>query len=76
MISIAALLALAFVINLPLGWWRSRQRRLSASWFLALHASIPFLIATRFALDITFWVIPIEIAFAIVGQLTGARVAT
>ena len=74
MTSIGILLLLAFAINLPLGWWRRRQTRFSPPWFLAIHASIPFLVATRFALGLSLWMIPAEIAFAIVGQVTGARV--
>ena len=74
MASIGLLLLLAFAINLPLGWWRCRRRKFSPSWFVAIHASIPVLIATRFALGLSLWIIPAEIVSAIVGQLTGARV--
>ena len=74
MAAIGLLLLLAFAINLPLGWWRCRRQKFSPSWFLAIHASIPFLVATRFALGLSLWVIPAEIAFAVVGQFTGARV--
>ena len=74
MTAIGLLLLLAFAINLPLGWWRCRRQKFSPSWFLAIHASIPFLVATRFALGLSLWIIPIEIVFAVVGQLTGARV--
>ncbi len=76
MTSILILLLLAFAINLPLGWWRSGQRRFSPLWFLAIHASIPVLIATRFALGLPVWMIPAEIAFAVGGQVVGARVFT
>jgi hypothetical protein len=71
--SIGLLLLLAFTINLPLGWWRSRRQKFSPSWFLAIHASIPVLVATRFALGLSLWIIPAEIALAVVGQVTGAR---
>ena len=74
MASIGFLLLLAFAINLPLGWWRSRRQKFSPSWFLAIHASIPLLVATRFALGLSLWIIPIEIAAAVGGQVTGARV--
>jgi hypothetical protein len=75
-LAIGILLLLAFLVNLPLGWWRNRQARFSALWFLAIHASIPVLVATRFALGLSVWMIPVEIAFAIVGQVTGARLIT
>lgn len=74
MASIGLLLLLAFAINLPLGWWRRRLAKFSPSWFVAIHASIPFLVATRFALGLSLWIIPAEIVVAIVGQVAGARV--
>ncbi len=74
MASIGLLLLLAFAINLPLGWWRCRRQKFSPSWFLAIHASIPLLVATRFALGLSLWIIPIEIAAAVMGQVSGARV--
>jgi len=74
--SISALLVLAFLMNLPLGWWRRGRRRFSPSWFAAIHASIPLLIATRFALGISYWVVPLEVALAAAGQVLGARLVT
>jgi hypothetical protein len=74
--SIGVLLVLAFGVNLPLGWQRGRQRKFSPSWFVAIHASIPFLIATRFALGVPFWVVPLEFVLILGGQVTGARLIT
>ena len=70
---IGLLLALAFGANLPLGWWRRYQRRFSPAWFLGIHASIPLLIAMRFAFGISYWIIPFEIAAVIAGQVAGSR---
>lgn len=72
---IGLLLALAFGANLPLGWWRRYQRRFSPAWFLAIHASIPALVATRLAFGISYWVIPVELAAAVAGQVGGSRLA-
>ena len=71
--SIALLLAVALMVNVPLGMWRRSMRRFSPAWFLAIHASIPLLIALRLALVGMNWVIPPEIALAIVGQVVGMR---
>ena len=71
--SIALLLAVALMVNVPLGMWRRSMRRFSPAWFLAIHASIPLLIALRLALVDTNWVIPPEIALAIAGQVVGMR---
>ena len=70
---IVLLLAVALGANVPLGMWRRGLRRFSPAWFVAIHASIPLLIALRLALVQTNWVIPAEIALAVAGQLVGAR---
>jgi hypothetical protein len=70
---IGLLLAVALGANVPLGMWRRGMRRFSPAWFLAIHASIPLLIALRLALVQTNWVIPPEIALAVVGQVVGMR---
>ena len=36
---------LAFLINLPFGYWRASVRKLSARWFLALHLPVPLVVA-------------------------------
>jgi hypothetical protein len=75
----SAFIALLFVAaagtNVPLGIWRSGLRRFSLLWFIAIHASIPLLIALRFALSLPYWVIPPEIGLAVVGQFAGGRLA-
>ena len=70
---IALLLLLAFGMNVPLGAWRGRQRRLSPAWFVGIHASIPVLIALRTQLDITPWVMPAEAVLLLAGQTVGNR---
>ena len=70
---IVLLLAVALGANVPLGMWRRGLRRFSPAWFVAIHASIPLLIALRLALVDTNWVIPPEIALAVAGQLAGTR---
>jgi hypothetical protein len=70
---IALLLLAALGANLVLGMWRAGLPKFSPSWFVAIHASIPFLIAMRLTLVPTLWVIPPEIALAFVGQFVGAR---
>jgi hypothetical protein len=74
--STGVLLMLAFGANLPLGWWRARQRKFSPLWFVGIHASIPLLIATRLVLDVSYWAVPPEFALVVVGQVAGARTLT
>ncbi len=70
---ISLLLAVAVTANVPLGMWRRGLRRFSPAWFIAIHASIPLLVAMRLALVRTNLVIPAEIVLAVAGQLVGMR---
>jgi len=70
---IGLLFAAALGVNVPLGMWRRGLRPFSPTWFVAIHASIPLLVAVRLALIRPNWVIPPEIGLAVVGQLLGAR---
>ena len=70
---IGLLFVTALGTNVLLGIWRSGLRRFSPAWFVAIHASIPLLIAMRLVLIRTLWVIPPEIGLAVVGQFVGAR---
>lgn len=68
-------LAVAFGANLPLGAWRRGLKRLTPRWFIAIHASIPLLIAMCLLLDLPTWVIPPEVALLGLGQVVGSRLA-
>ena len=70
---IGLLFATALGTNVPLGVWRRGLRRFSPAWFVAIHASIPLLVGMRLALVQANWVIPPEIALAVVGQWIGLR---
>jgi hypothetical protein len=78
-VSTPALLALAaaavFLMNLPFGFWRAGLRRLSAAWFVAIHAPVPLVIALRWGLDLPFrWsTLPLFVAAYFAGQWAGAR---
>lgn len=73
MLPVVAYLAVALIMNLPFGMVRARMRKLSVSWFVAIHAPIPAVIALRLALDVSPWLIPAGIASAVVGQVIGGR---
>lgn len=62
------------VVNIPLGMWRESVKKFSVAWFIAVHASVPFVIALRIWLEVPYWTIPVLIAIAILGQWIGARV--
>lgn len=70
------LVALAvLVLNLPFGWWRAGVRKFSWSWFLAVHAPIPLVVALRFASGLGFqwYTYPFLVGGFFGGQFLGAR---
>jgi len=66
---------LCLILNVPLGIWRERCRKFSWQWFLAIHASIPLIIALRIGLRLHWVAIPINIAAAVLGQFVGGACA-
>ena len=60
-------------INLILGKFRARYKKMSLPWWLLIHASIPILIPLRIGSDTPSAYIPLFIATAIVGQFIGSR---
>ena len=47
---VGLLFAVALGANVLLGMWRRGLRRFSAAWFVAIHGSIPVLVAMRLTL--------------------------
>ena len=45
--SLGTVALLAFLLNLPFGYWRASVRKLSRQWFLAVHLPVPLVIALR-----------------------------
>jgi len=64
---------LCFFVNIPLGMWREHTRKFSWQWLVAIHASIPLIIALRIGLKLHPLAIPLNIVFAILGQAVGSR---
>ncbi len=73
--SVIAYVASSFALNIPFGMYRSRLRKFSLAWFVAIHLPIPFIILTRISLGVSPWLIPAGLAFALAGQEFGARIA-
>ena len=64
------------LLNLPFGLWRARTKKFSPSWFLAVHAPIPGVIALRILSGLGWRLVtfPILIGAFFVGQLLGGLV--
>jgi hypothetical protein len=63
--------AVALIVNIFLGRWRSRYRKFTFKWWLLIHASIPLIIPLRIWLDTPRIWIPFFIALAVAGQFIG-----
>jgi len=72
-LKIAGVSLVCALVNIPLGMWREHTKKFSLQWLLAVHASIPLIIALRIGLKLRLWAIPINIASAVAGQWLGAR---
>ena len=59
--------------NLPCGAWRVHVEKFSPGWFLAVHATIPFIAILRKAVVMPRWAILLTITAAVAGQFAGAR---
>lgn len=59
--------------NMPSGIARAHVAKFSPEWFLAVHATIPFIAMLRKAVLMPKWAIAFTIAAAVIGQVMGAR---
>jgi len=66
---------LVFLINLPFGALRGREKKYSFKWFLYIHLPIPFVVLLRIYSDIGFalYTYPILIGAFFGGQMIGRK---
>lgn len=50
--------------NLPCGAWREHTRKFSPQWFLAVHATIPFVAMLRKAVLMPKWAVALTLVAA------------
>ncbi|HID80008.1 MAG TPA: hypothetical protein EYH48_00535 [Aquifex aeolicus] len=64
---------LTFLINIPFGYWRSKVRKLSKEWFLAVHLPVPFIVFFRilFGVKLNLYTLAIFVISFFVGQRVG-----
>ena len=69
------LMAFAFAVNLPFGYWREGTVKFSPAWFVAVHAAVPLILLLRHALDLEWRLaaLPFTVAAYFAGQTVGAR---
>ena len=75
-VKLAIISALVFLLNLPFGLWRSRVKKFSWRWIVAVHAPVPAVAALRLASGLGFEPIsyPLLVCAYFTGQLCGGRV--
>ncbi|MFZ5432971.1 MAG: hypothetical protein ACOZB3_04275 [Calditrichota bacterium] len=68
--------ALVLLINIPCGMWRSRVRRYSIQWILAVHLPVPLIILMRIysGLGWRWETFPVLVGAFFLGQFTGGRI--
>lgn len=68
-----AMAGTAIIANVPAGMWREHTRKFSPEWFVAVHATIPFVGMLRKAVLMPKWAMLLTIAGSIAGQQVGAK---
>ena len=67
------LIALAIIMNIPLGFLRQAVQKFSFAWYFYIHISIPLIIYLRIKSGYSWKFIPLTLAGTIVGQIIGGR---
>lgn len=70
----AAVVAAGAAANAPFGAWRAHTKKFSLEWFVAVHATVPFVAALRQATLLPRWALVLTVAGAVAGQMVGARI--
>ncbi|MEZ4388937.1 MAG: hypothetical protein R3D98_15435 [Candidatus Krumholzibacteriia bacterium] len=75
MSNLALASGIVVLINLPFGYWRAGLVPKSPRWFVAIHAPVPLVVATRLLLGVGLaWrTFPVLVASFFLGQWLGGR---
>ncbi len=70
--------AVTFILNIPFGYLRAGQKKLSFMWFLYIHLPVPLVIMVRYLFELGFELItyPFLVAAFFLGQAFGAVLFT
>ena len=65
----------AFLLNVPLGYWRQGYKKLTFGWFYYTHLSIPIILLVWANMGGgAEWILP-SVTGALIGQFLGSRIA-
>ncbi|KAK9144162.1 hypothetical protein Sjap_004065 [Stephania japonica] len=68
-----AIAMLGMAANIPLGIWREHTDKFSLSWFVAVHAAVPFIAMLRKSVVMPKTAMAITIGASVLGQVIGSR---
>jgi hypothetical protein len=68
------LIAVAIIINIPLGYFRQAVEKFSFAWYFYIHISIPLIIYLRIKSGYSWKFIPLTLGGALLGQIIGGRI--
>uniref|UniRef100_A0A1J3HL15 Uncharacterized protein n=1 Tax=Noccaea caerulescens TaxID=107243 RepID=A0A1J3HL15_NOCCA len=68
-----AIALMGMAANVPLGVWREHTIKFSPSWFLAVHAAVPFIAMLRKSVLMPKTAMALTIGASILGQVIGSR---
>lgn len=71
--NLIALLLVALLGNIPLGYLREASVKFSVRWFVYVHLSIPVIILLRHHYGFGWGFVPFTLGCAVLGQLIGGR---
>ena len=71
---IFGLFSLTYMLNLPFGFFRGKNRKYSFKWFLYIHLPIPLIFLARTFSHLDFRYIPIFVVAAVLGQIFGGKI--
>ncbi|MDA8091863.1 MAG: hypothetical protein M0Z61_16790 [Nitrospiraceae bacterium] len=61
------------VLNLPFGFLRAKVKKFSVKWFLYIHLPIPLIFLGRRMSHLDYRYIPVFVAAALIGQISGGK---
>ncbi|CAH2078560.1 unnamed protein product [Thlaspi arvense] len=70
---VLAIALMGMAANVPLGVWREHTVKFSPSWFLAVHAAVPFIAMLRKSVLMPKTAMALTIGASILGQVIGSR---
>jgi hypothetical protein len=72
-ITVTGLIVVVLALNLPMGYLRKNYEKFSFGWYFYVHITIPLIIYLRIKVGVSWHMIPLTLAGAVVGQVIGGR---